>query len=476
METKANMNCIQATCAVLGWLLILFPTAWAANSAVAQEKPNLILIMADDLGYETIGANGGTSYRTPVLDKLAATGARFTQCYVQPLCTPTRVQLMTGQYNVRNYIRFGTLDPRAVTFGNLLKQAGYSTCIAGKWQLGRNVDLPQRFGFDESCLWQHTRRPPRYANPGLEINGAEKDYSAGEYGPDLVNDYAIDFVTRKQNEPFFLYYPMMLTHSPYQPTPDSKSWDPTLQGEKEKQNDKHFGEMVEYMDKLIGKLLGRVDSLGLREKTLIVFLGDNGTGKGIRSQMGDRVVIGGKGTTTEAGMHVPLIVNWAGTLMPKVSHELVDSTDFLPTLLDAAGVKPPTDLTLDGYSILPQLRQNQPSPREWIYSWYSPRQGNEKKVREFAFDQHFKLYRTGEFFDLIKDSGEKQPLQIDSLSGEPAAAAKRLQKVLDRYNAARPSELDDLPATEEESPAKPQKKDGRGNKQNKVAASSEHES
>ena len=111
----------------------------------------------------------------PAIDKLAATGVRFEHCYAQPLCTPTRVQLMTGMYNVRNYINFGNMDPKAVTFGNLLKQAGYATCIAGKWQLGQDPDLPRKYGFDEFCLWQHTRRPPRYANPGLEINGVEKD-------------------------------------------------------------------------------------------------------------------------------------------------------------------------------------------------------------------------------------------------------------------------------------------------------------
>jgi arylsulfatase A-like enzyme len=103
-----------------------------------------VLIMADDLGYETIGANGGTSYKTPNLDRLAAGGMRFSQCYVQPLCTPTRVQLMTGKYNVRNYVNFGEMDPQAVTFGNLFKQAGYATCVAGKWQLGRDPDLPRK--------------------------------------------------------------------------------------------------------------------------------------------------------------------------------------------------------------------------------------------------------------------------------------------------------------------------------------------
>src|SRR5688572_13126349 len=161
--------------ALIGCLLSIF--ACSVADAQPGRRPNVILIMADDLGYETIGANGGTSYKTPNLDKLAATGVRFDRCQVLPVCTPTRVQLMTGMSNARNYIEFGLMDPKATTFGNLLKNAGYPTAIAGKWQLGRVKDLPQKFGFDEACLWQHMRRPPRYANPGLEYNGEERDFT-----------------------------------------------------------------------------------------------------------------------------------------------------------------------------------------------------------------------------------------------------------------------------------------------------------
>lgn len=425
----------------------------AAGQGAQTRKTNIILIMADDLGYETIGANGGTSYRTPALDRMAATGARFTHCYAQPLCTPTRVQLMTGQYNVRNYVMFDTLDPRATTFGNLLHQAGYATAIAGKWQLGRDPELPKKFGFDESCLWQHTRRPPRYANPGLEINGVRKDYANGEYAPDLVNDYALDFITRKKDGPFLLYYPMILTHDPYQPTPDSPDWDPKAIGEQVNRNVRHFGEMVTYMDKLIGKLVARLDALGIRDNTLILFLGDNGTGRGASSlmgetmggKMGDKSIRGGKGTTTTYGMHVPLIANWPGKMVAgKVHSDLVDTTDFLPTLLEVAGAKPRAGLKLDGRSFLPQLRGKKGRPRDWIYSWYSPRQlpNTSLTVREFAFNDRYKRYRTGEFFDLGKDVEEKEPLKPASLKGEAAAAAKLLQKALDRYQDARPAELD----------------------------------
>jgi arylsulfatase A len=181
----------------------------------SADRPNVIVILADDLGYETIGANGGTSYKTPVLDRLAAGGTRFEHCYAQPLCTPTRVQLMTGALNVRNYTTFGHFDPKLRTFAHLFREAGYKTGIAGKWQLGREVDLPRQLGFEEYCLWQHTRRPPRYTNPGLEYQGLEKDFTSGEYGPDLVEEFVEQFIARHAKEPFFLYYPMMLTHGPY---------------------------------------------------------------------------------------------------------------------------------------------------------------------------------------------------------------------------------------------------------------------
>src|SRR5262245_36517011 len=248
-----------------GLVSALFGLALALALATdASAKPNIILILADDLGYEPLGANGGTSYKTPVLDRLAAGGVRFEHCYAQPLCTPTRVQLMTGAYNVRNYTTFGEMSPQMSTFGNLFQRAGYATCMAGKWQLGRDAALPAKFGFDEHCLWQLTRRPPRYANPGLEINGVETNFNRGQYGPDLVSEYALGFIERHKDKPFFLYYTLMLTHAPYQPTPDSPDWDPKATGEEVNQAPKHFGDMVAYMDKLIGRLEAKLDELKLR--------------------------------------------------------------------------------------------------------------------------------------------------------------------------------------------------------------------
>ena len=422
-------------------LLLLLASALTARAAESPARPNIILIMADDFGYECVTANGGQSYQTPHLDRLAAAGMRFEQCHVQPLCTPTRVQLMTGRYNIRNYLNFGTLVRTETTFAQLLKRAGYATGICGKWQLGRETDAPQHFGFDESYLWQHTRRPPRYANPGLEHNGVEKEFPEGSYGPTLVNDFALDFVTRHKEQPFFLYYPMILTHDPFQPTPDSPNWDPKAVGENVNRNVKHFTDMTAYMDKMVGRLDAKLAELGIRDNTLLLFIGDNGTGVSVTSRFNGADYKGGKGTTTQRGHHVPFIASWPAVMKQgRVSRDLISSTDFLPTLCQAAGVKVPANV--DGVSFLPQLRGEKGAPREWLYCWYSPRQSFELKVREFAFDHGYKLYRTGEFFNLAADPFEMMPLDAAALASTQVAAKAKLQKVLDQFKDARPAELD----------------------------------
>jgi len=407
---------------------------------IAQDssRPNIVLIMADDLGYECIGVNGGTSYETPVLDRLAKEGLRFEHCYSQPICTPSRVKLMTGIYNVRNYVAFGKLEESQTTFAQLLQKSGYATCIVGKWQLGKEARLPQHFGFDEHCLWQLFRRPSRYPNPGLEINGKPVDYQSGEYGPDVVNDYACNFIERHKDKPFLLYYPMILTHCPFEPTPDSKAWDAKSKGSRTYKGDpKYFGDMVCYMDKAIGNLLDKLESAGVRENTLVIFTGDNGTDQPVVSMMGNNKVAGGKGKTTDAGTRVPLIVSWPGnTPKGNVSQDLVDFSDFLPTLCEAAGVEVPASLQIDGRSFLPQLRGEAGSPREWIYCWYARNGG--AKGKEFTRNQRYKLYRSGQFFDIESDVLEKRPLDSTALSDEMAAAHTTLKSALDRYSDARP--------------------------------------
>ena len=416
-------------------LAALLLTALATLHA-ADRRPNVVLILIDDFGYECVTANGGESYKTPVMDRLAATGVRFEQCHAQPLCTPTRVQLMTGLSNRRNYTHFGHLDPSQQTFGNLLKGAGYATCITGKWQLKGEFEGPGHFGFDEYALWQLTRRPGRYKNPGLEINGKLHDYTKNEYGPDLVSDYALDFITRKQDVPFFLYYPMMLTHAPYDATPDSPDYLETKVG-KAKGPLGHFPDMVAYTDKLIGKLVAKLEELKLRDNTLILILGDNGTGRGTPSRFMGRDVVGGKGTSTMWGTHVPGIGNWPGHFASgKVSADMIDTTDFLPTICEATGTAVPAELKIDGRSFLPQLRGEKGNPRDGLYVWYNPSGGPTAKF-EFAHDQHYKLYADGRFYNVAKDDLEKSPLAASALDDTAKAAKARLQALLDQHKDPR---------------------------------------
>lgn len=414
--------------------LLAIAASLLAVPCAAQRRPNVVVVLADDLGYECLTCNGGQSYETPNLDRLAAGGARFTHAHVQPLCTPTRVQVLTGQYNVRNYVAFGQLKPGEVTFGNLFRTAGYATAIAGKWQLGRIAELPRAFGFDEHVLWQHTRFAPRYPNPGLEVQSEQVDYRDGEYGPDLICDFACDFVGRHRDEPFLLFYPMILPHFPHQATPDSDGWDPDVRGENRNKDDRYFADMVAYMDKLVGRLVARLDEVGVRDDTLLLFVGDNGTNRNITSRFDGEPIRGMKGRTTVYGTHVPMIANWPGRIAPMVVDDLVDSTDVLRTICDVASIEPPATLPLDGHSVWPRLQGGEPSSREWIYCWYSPRM---EPLVEFAYDRRFKLYRGGELFDYQQDTLEQRPLAADA---EPEVRGK-LQAALDRHADARPAGL-----------------------------------
>ncbi|GAA0878867.1 sulfatase-like hydrolase/transferase [Algoriphagus jejuensis] len=429
------------------WLRLLFLglLAFPFSLKAQDKKPNIILIMADDLGVETIGSYGGTSYSTPFIDAMAEQGAQFENCFAQPLCTPTRVQLMTGQYNVRNYTQFGQLDRGEKTFANLLKDAGYKTAIAGKWQLGKEADSPQHFGFDESCLWQQVLGATdengfdtRYSNPVLEVNGVAKQFDGGQFSADVNSDFLIDFMERNRDQPFFLYYPMIITHCPFVPTPDSKDWDPSSPGSPTYKGDaQYFGDMVAYMDKTVGKILAKVDELGLSEETIIIFTGDNGTDVPVVSQYRGQAYVGGKSRTTDNGIHVPLVVKWDSHISPGTqSEDLIDFSDFLPTLLDLAGVKSPKALPVDGVSFLPQLMGKKGNPRDWVYFWYS-RNGDMESLKEFARNKEYKLYATGEFYNIQKDWEEKQPLAMDQLDQADRKAHQSLEKALKKFEGIR---------------------------------------
>ena len=405
-----------------------------------MSRSNVVLIMADDMGFECLSCYGSTTYKTPVLDDLAARGIRFSHCYSTPLCTPSRVEIMTGQYNFRNYEAFAYLNPKEKTFGNLLRDAGYATCIAGKWQLSQDNKMPGHFGFDKYCLWNMT--PPegggrtgkrRYANPHLERNGTWVPQAEVEdqYGPDICCDYLLDFIERNQEGPFFAYYPMILVHSPFEPTPDSPEWQDKER--RDERDTRYFADMVAYADKLVGRIMDKLEALNLLENTLVMFTSDNGTHRTITSQLGDIEIVGGKGTMPDAGTHVPFIAYWKGvTPDGVVQTDLVDFSDFLPTLMDLADAPIPEGMPCDGRSFLPQIRGERGNPRNWIFCHYNPRWGfGQDNAGQFAREHRFKIYNDGRFYDVPADRLEEHDIVLGQGGVEGEAARERLQAVLD---------------------------------------------
>ncbi len=391
-----------------------------------RPRPSIVLIMADDLGYECLGCNGSLDYKTPVLDDLAANGMRFTHCYSQPLCTPSRVQIMTGRYNHRNYIGFGKIDPKEVTFGHVLKDAGYATCIVGKWQLGGDLKSPQNFGFDDYCLWHITGRRQRYWKPRIFQNGRRLQNVSGRYGPDIFCEFILDFMRKNRERPFFVYYPMALTHDPFCATPDSDG------PRNETQHVKYFKDMVAYMDKIVGKIVDRLDDLKLRDNTLILFTGDNGTHKKIISRTQNGTVRGGKAAMTDSGTHVPLIANWPGRIPAgRVNENLVDFSDFLPTFATFSGGGLPADRPIDGLSFASQLLGKADKTRQWVFCHYWGYGRRKEDTREFVRDKRFKLYDNGEFFDVENDPLEQHPLDITHLGTAQKTACHKLENALD---------------------------------------------
>lgn len=414
---------------------VLGSTVWASSS----EKPlNVVLIMADDFGYECLGING-SEYKTPHIDRLAEQGIRFTNCFSNPLSTPSRVQLMTGKYNVKNYVSFGKLDRKEITLGNLFSNAGYATCIAGKWQLGKEKDSPNHFGFQQSCLWQHTAgavdnkgADTRYASPIVDVDGELKEYPINTFGPDVYSDFIIDFIRAHRSQPFFVYYPMCLTHCPFVSTPDSKYWEamrsPTYKG-----NTIYYSDMVAYTDKMVGKIIDELQLQGLMDNTLIIFTGDNGTDTTIMTMLNGESYQGGKGKTIDSGVHVPLVVYHPEGLKGVDNHQLIDFTDFLPTVCEAAHISFDSLNDLDGVSFYSSVLGQSGPKRDWIYCWYAPRKVYDEAAQVFARDATYKLYRDGRFYNVKQDFYELCPIPKKNMDEQQCKAYYKLLGVIKHY-------------------------------------------
>ncbi|MDZ4289386.1 MAG: sulfatase-like hydrolase/transferase [Prosthecobacter sp.] len=394
-------------------LLALAILSGSAHAADAPAKPNIVFILADDYGIDGVGCYGSDRFKgkTPNIDALAQSGTRFTQCYANPLCGPSRCTLMTGRYVFRTggttNGNAGTPSPaKEIGIAKVLKQAGYATAQAGKWrQVGA---APSDWGFDEylsdptagGWFWQDS-----YLKNGETVK-AEKD----AYQPNLMHQFALDFIRRKKAGPFFLYYASHLVHRPILRTPDSK------------EGGNLYEENVAYLDKQIGEIVAELDKLGLREKTLIVFSGDNGT-KGEASPISGRIVNGEKGSLLEGGSRVPLIANWQGTTPAgKVNHDLIDFTDMFATFAEVAGATLPEGLTIDGHSFALPLHGEKGSPRDWVFvqlgnGWY-------------ARERDWKLTESGALFDMTDAPFVEKPVPVDGQSEPAAAARQRLQAVL----------------------------------------------
>ncbi|MCK3684329.1 sulfatase-like hydrolase/transferase [Maribellus sp. YY47] len=425
---------------IVFWALAFFPCSTDAK----KDRPNVVLIMADDMGYECLGAYGSTSYSTPHLDKMAEQGILFSNCVSQPLCTPSRVKLMTGKYNYRNYDYFGHLNLSEYTFGNLMQEAGYETCIAGKWQLNglaykdliadwNDNTRPNKFGFQEYCLWQLTKagkQGERYANPLIEQNGKIMERNKDDYGPDIFSDFILDFIERKKDKPFFVYYPMVLVHDPFVPTPDSRDWEnPEF---RYKKDTAYFKDMVAYADKMVGKIMNKLKELKLDDNTIVIFTGDNGTNINIKSHLGEELIAGGKGKTIDAGTHVPLIVYWPAQIKEKlVFNDLIEFSDFFPTLADLTQ----TDAESDGKSFYPLLIGGEYQPRTTAFVHYDPRWGEfvNRHRNQFVRTLEYKLYPDSSFYHLTHDKLEKHPLLPDSLRPEELVIKQALENELKKH-------------------------------------------
>ena len=402
---------------------------------------NVIVIMADDAGYEVFGAYGSTQYSTPRLDAIASSGARVEQAFSKPLCTPSRVAIMTGKDSIRNYNAWIAMIRDEDTFGDLFGEAGYATAIAGKWQLHANAQhmyeqyatKPAGDGFDTYCLWDtaltRTERNSRFWNPWVDCDGELLETTSSDYGPDIFVDFLLDFIETNQRRPFFAYYPMVLPHSPYVLPPDSTCGEEnTIQCRYEK--------MVTRVDHNVGLIYDKLDELGLLDNTLLVFTTDNGTPRQMVSRLGEEVLYGGKAMPTDGGTRVPLIAHVPGQTEGRVIADLVDITDIFPTVAEAAGIDLPSGQTFDGVSFWPQLQGETGRPREWIYTYYWPQPHKESHYQPvfhpeiaYARNKGYKLYTTGELFDVARDPLELYPLASDHADSADARAV--LQGVLD---------------------------------------------
>lgn len=431
----------------------------AALHAASPAKPNIVFILADDLGFAEIGANGSDRYKTPNIDSLAKTGIRFNHFYTVPLCGPSRALILTGRYGFRSgavtqdacgsILRTG--DKAEVMVPTVLKKAGYATAMIGKWGQILPAGDATDWGFDHvlsykasGIYWNKSAAAAwvkKYAlagekgaddgvraNPGpYNINEKKLTMTDAEYMPDLMQKSALDFINSNQSKPFFLYYSLSFVHSQILPTPDSAP--PAPGTDAAARYVQLYNDNITYMDKLVGKLLAELERLKLRDNTVVFFMGDNGTAKANadRATIGGRRIVGQKGGMEEGGGLVPFIISWPGvTPAGRLSENFTDASDLLPTFAEIAGAPLPGNRVIDGKSLLPQIKGDTKSPRTWAFNQL----GGNYYVREAGW----KLNQAGQLFDMKNAPFEEIPVAADSKDAAAIAARQRLSAALAELN------------------------------------------
>lgn len=461
---------------LLGSVLLVLAVANTVCGADAPRPPNIILILADDLGWTDLSCQGSKSYRTPHLDRLATEGVRFTTAYSAcTVCSPTRAAVLTGQYPARLHITdwiaghkrpFAKLSvpewtmhlpPETTTIAEVLAAAGYATLSIGKWHLGDEKYGPLTHGFQTNIGGNDKGQPPSYFFPyernNIQLPGLSKG-AEGEYLTDRLTDEALSWI-EQQKSPFFVYFPHYAVHTPLQaPAAAIEEAKGRIQPGNPQQNPT-YAAMIENLDQNIGRLLAKLGEWKLAENTIVVFTSDNG-GLTLRDITSNLPLRAGKGSAYEGGVRVPLLIRYPAAVKPAVSDSPVLSIDLLPTLLDLAGIAPAPALSMDGVSLAGVLKGEEKLARElfWHYPHYHPggatpysavRSGDWRLI-EFFEDNHVELY------NLKQDVAEKNDLAAKETSKRDELRA-RLKTWRTSVGAQLPTPNAKYDANRDEAPA-----------------------
>jgi arylsulfatase A-like enzyme len=417
--------------------------ATAEAAASAQKKLNVVFFLIDDMGWMDLSCQGSRFYETPHIDRLASQGMRFTNAYAAcPVCSPTRASIVTGKYPARLHVTDwipGHVRPNAklripdwtqylpleeVTIAEALKPAGYATASIGKWHLGGEAYWPDKQGFDLNFAGTHQGQPPSYFAPyKIPTVPSAPD---GEYLTDRLAEEACKFIEANKDRPFFVYLPHYAVHGPLMAKKETIEKYRAKAKPEDAQRNATYAAMIQSVDDSVGQVGAKLEALGLADRTVVIFMSDNG---GVAGTTSNAPLRAGKGTLYEGGIREPMIVRWPGVVKPGATcDEVVTSVDFFPTILEMAGAEGAANL--DGVSIVPLLKQAGRLSREAVY-WHYPHYhntlpGGAVRAGDWKLIEYFEDGRV-ELYNLKEDLGETK----DLAAAMPDKAADLRKKLAD---------------------------------------------